>query len=184
MKLTATEIKNQEFSRIFRGFNPTEVRDFLEDFALAWEQAGKEREEYVQKITQLETQLNDFKSMEKALQQTFAQAQETSSKSVDQARREAQLIIQEAELKASQIVEKSRHDLTALKEQVTILKAKKDSIVSRLKILLNSELDLLRALEVNEGEAPAGSPETPPDVREEFVKEKKEIDEIIKSLDR
>ncbi len=180
MKLTSNDIKAQEFSRIFRGFNPTEVRDFLEDLALEWDQATRELEAQLQKNAQLETRLDDFKSMEKALQQTFAQARETSNKSVDQARQEAQLIIQDAERKASQIVDKARHDLTVLKEQITILKAKKDSIVSRLKILLNSELDLLRALEVNEDEKQDASPE----VREEIVKEKREIDEIIRSLDQ
>jgi cell division initiation protein len=180
MNLTSFDIKNQDFSRIFRGFDPTEVKDFLEDLAVEWEQSEKRLDELGGKIVELETQLKDFKSMEKALQQTFVQAQETSAKSVDQARREAQLIIQEAEMKASQILDKSRHDLTALKEQVTILKAKKDSMVSRLRILLNSELDLIKALEVDE----EGRSDQVADAPEDHSKEKKEIDEIIRSLDR
>ncbi|MBI3765341.1 MAG: DivIVA domain-containing protein, partial [Ignavibacteriales bacterium] len=114
------------------------------------------------------------------LQQTFMQAQETSGKAIENARKEAQLILQEAEVKASQILEKARNDLTTVKEEVTILRVKKESIVSRLRILLNSELNLLKVMDADEelqSRIPRGA-------HEEQSKEKLEIEEIIKQLEQ
>jgi cell division initiation protein len=180
MKLTPLDIKRQQFKKIFRGINPAEVNSFLEIVAAELEESQKSNKDLQQKIVEIETRLKDYAAVEKALQQTFMQAQETTGKAIENARKEAQLIIHEAELKAAQIVEKARNDLTALKEHMTILKAKKDSIGSRLKMLLNSELELIRALEIDE-ELQSGKDS---ERSQEFSKEKMEIDEIIKSLDR
>ena len=46
--------------------------------------------------------------MEKTLQATLMQAQDVSQKEVENAKREAQLVIQEAEMKASQILDKRK----------------------------------------------------------------------------
>ncbi len=180
MKQTGFDIKNREFKTSFRGYDPDEVDHFLDDLGNEWDEVQKQNTELRQKLAELETQVKDYKAMEKALERTFLQAQETTGKSIENARKEAQLLIQEAEMKGVQIVEKSRHELTALKEQVTILKAKKDTIVSRLKMLLTSELDLIKSLEVDEELGTRDREE----VHQEISKEKTEIEEIIKSLDQ
>lgn len=179
-KRSGFDIKNQDFKSGFRGYDPDEVDHFLDDLGNDWDELQKECSTLGQKVTELETQVKDFKTMEKALERTFLQAQEATGKSIENARKEAQLIIQEAEMKGAQIVEKSRHDLTTIKEHVTILKAKKDSIVSRLKMLLTSELDLIRSLEVDEELGTRDKEE----VQQEISKEKTEIEEIIRSLDQ
>ena len=180
MKLTPLDIKRQQFKRVFRGIDPAEVSTFLDITANELEESQKINRELQHKIMELEIQLKDYTAVEKALHQTFMQAQETTGKAIENARKEAQLIIQEAELKAAHIVDRARNDLTALKEQLTILKAKKDSIASRLKMLLNSELELINTLEIDEEIQSDRSSEH----SQEFLKEKMEIDEIIKSLDQ
>ncbi|MBI1806630.1 MAG: DivIVA domain-containing protein [Ignavibacteria bacterium] len=178
--MTSFDIKNQEFKKVFRGYDHDDVMSFLEHVAAEWENAQKHQSALSEKIIGLETQLKDFKAMEKALQQTFMQAQETSGKAIENARKEAQLILQEAEVKASQILEKARNDLTTVKEEVTILRVKKESIVSRLRILLNSELNLLKVMDADEelqSRIPRGA-------HEEQSKEKLEIEEIIKQLEQ
>lgn len=178
MTITSFDIKKHQFKKTLRGYEPSEVLAFLEMVAAELEESQKQNKELSQKILQLETQLKDYKNMEKALQQTFMQAQETSGKAVEHARGEAQLIIQQAEVKASQIVDKARNELIALKEQLIILKTKKDSIVKRLKMVLNSELDFIKALEADEEvQSPNGE-----STQTELSKEKAEIEEIIKSL--
>ena len=179
MKLTPFDIRKHEFAKTFRGCDPAEVNMFLEQVAAEIDEEAKQNMELTQKMIGLEAQLTSYTSVEKAMQQTFMQAQETSGKAIEHSRKEAQLIIQEAEMKASQIVDKARNELIGLKEQVTILKAKKDSIVTRLKMLLNSELDLLKALEVDEGpQSPGGN-----DLAQEQSRTQLEIEDILKSLD-
>lgn len=179
MKLTPLDIRKQEFGKSLRGFDQVEVRSYLEVLARFVEELQKEQTDLRETVTAAELQLREYKSVEKAMQQTFMQAQETSGKAMENARKESQLIIQEAELKASHIVEKARNELIHLREQLTILGAKKDSIITRLKMLLHSELELIKALEVEEGMRV----EDKDQLTFELSKENMEIDEIIKSLE-
>lgn len=183
MTLNGSAIRRHAFRKKLQGFDPAEVARFLEEVAaeidrLAADNAGLER-----KTAELETQLKDFRSVEKALQQTLAQAQDSTARAIEQARKEAQLIIQDAEMKGAQIVEKSRGELAALKEQVTILAAKKDSIVGRLRMLLTSELETVKALEASDGPARTADAEGADEARDRPAGSD-EIDEIVRSLDR
>lgn len=179
MRLTPLDIKRQEFRKTFRGYDPAEVDTFLEMIATEFDEITRSHQELRDKSTELKTQLGDYKAMEKTFQQTLAHAQATSLQSVENARKEAQLMLTEAELRGAQILDKARNDLTRMKEEIAILKAKKNTLSSRLKMLLNSELQLIRALEVDE--------EFNPEVDDNdstSQKEKTEIEEIIKNLDK
>ena len=179
MKTSPVQVKTQEFAKSLGGYNAKEVRSFLDAIADTMEEMLEYQRGLEQKVAVLETQLQDYKTIEKSLQQTLMQAQETSAKAIENAKQESYLIIKEAELKASQILDKSRNDLVVLKEQITILKAKRDSIVSRLRMLLNSELDLIKALEAD-GELQDGNID---ENKQVISKERMEIEEIIKSLE-
>jgi cell division initiation protein len=149
MKITPLEIKRQQFKKGMRGYDTVEVETFLEMLSNEVEQLLKENKDMRDKAIELETQLADYRNMEKTLQQTLMQAQEASGKSIENSRKEASLILQEAELKASQIVEKARLDFARAKEEISTLRARKDSILSKLKVLLKSEIDLISALEID-----------------------------------
>jgi len=176
MKISPLEVKRQEFKKVLRGYDPVEVDTFLEMISNELEELLGVNKQMKDKAIELETQLADYKHMEKTLQQTLLQAQETSGKSIENSRKEADLIIKEAELKASQIVEKARTDFSRAKEEIANLKARKESIISRLKVLLHSELDLLRALEIDEEDL------SKHDTSKGTGKEHLEIEEILKKL--
>lgn len=83
--------------------------------------------------------------------------------------------MQESELKASQIVDKARNDFSRMKEEIANLKARKESILSRLKVLLTSEVDLIKALEIDDDASQQDSSRG-------TGKSHIEIDEILKKL--
>jgi cell division initiation protein len=175
MKITPLEIKRQQFKKTMRGYDTVEVETFLEMVSNEMEELIVTNREQKDRILEIETQLSDYKNIEKTLQQTLMQAQETSGKSIENSKREAELIIKEAEIKASQVVEKARLDFAHAKEEISQLKARKESILSKLKVLLSSELDLIRALDIDdEGEKRNQSKGT--------GKDNLEIDEILKKL--
>lgn len=176
MKITPLEIKRQKFKKVLRGYDTIEVDTFLEMLANEMEELTLQNKEYKERIVELETQLTDYKTIEKTLQQTLMQAQEASGKSIENSKKEAELIIKDAELKASQILEKARLDFARMKEEITALKARKESIISKLKVLLTSEVDLLKALEVDDDEFER-------DLSKGTGKDRLEIDEILKKLE-
>ena len=176
MKLTPNDIRKQQFRKVFRGYDEIEVNTFLEMIAEEYDKLIKAGEDSRLKITELQTQLEDFKSMEKTLQATLIHAQDVSTQSIENAKREGQLIIQDADLKATQILDKARTDNTRLKEEISILKVKKNTMINRLKLLLNSELELLRALEVDEDTY------HPEEKNIKLSQEQTEFDDIAKSI--
>ena len=173
MKMSPDEIRNQQFNKSFRGFDINEVTQFLDSIATDVEEQAKQVQSLVDKSAELETRLADYKGMERMLQQTLMQAQESSSKAIENARRDAEMISQQTELKITEMLDKARKELSSLKEQITIQLAKKDSILARLKMLLNSELELIKSLEND------------PDMKSIEVQKAgdvSEIDDIIKNL--
>jgi cell division initiation protein len=176
MKITPLEVKRQQFKKGMRGYDTVEVDTFLEMLSNELEDLLRENKDLKDKIIELETQLHDYKNMEKTLQQTLMQAQEASGKSIENSRKEASLIVQEAEMKASQIVDKARLDFAHAKQEIAALKARKESILGKLKVLLKSELDLINALSLDEEDLAGDKPSRG------TGKERLEIDEILKKL--
>jgi cell division initiation protein len=177
MKFTGSELRKLTFKTKLHGYDIAEVTTFLNEIAAEWDALATQNEQMKEKIIETETKIKDYIVMEKAIQQTFMQAQETSGKVVENARKEEQLIISNAEIKAAQVLEKARNDLLALKENISILQAKRDSLVNRLKMLLESELDTLKTMAPCDA---AGKVEN--ESGKEPNEGKSEIDDIVKSI--
>ena len=129
------------------------------------------------RVVELETQLKDYRLIEKTLQQTLMQAQETTGRTYESARREAELIVKEAESKAARIVELANSELARLKNEMIRLAAKRESLIGRLRVLLSSELDILKMLDVGGQEEMTGESSLG------TGKESVEIDSILKNID-
>lgn len=175
MTLTPIDIRKQEFRKVLRGYDAVEVDSYLETVSLDYAEALRQAKESKERLTEADAALREFRQKERDLQQVLMQAQETSSRSIELARKEADLILGEAELKAQQIVELGRVEAARFKDEVTTLRGRKDMLISRLKVILNSELELIKALEFEDGE-------TRQDPGKGTGKEYFHVDEILKKL--
>jgi len=147
MKLTPLDIRKQEFRRVMRGYDQVEIDTFIEMVANEFEELLKSQRDMRDHVTELETQLKDYRLIEKTLQQTLLQAQETTGKTYEAARREADTIHREAEVKAAKLLEDATARLNRAKEEIAQLTGRKSGILARLKLLLTSELELLKTME-------------------------------------
>jgi cell division initiation protein len=152
MKLTPLDIRKQQFKKIMRGYDPVEVDTFLDMIASDLEEALKQQKESRDRIIELETQLKDYRQIEKTLQQTLLQAQEATGRTYESARREAETILREAESRGAKIVEQANTDLAKLHGELYRLNTRKESLIGRLRVLLSSELDLLKTLDMGGAE--------------------------------
>jgi len=150
LKLTPLDIKKQSFKPKVRGIDPAEVESFLEMVANEYEQVLNERDRYKDEVIKLKTQVNDYQQVEKTLQETLMNAQETVNQSRENSKREAQIIMREAELKSERIVDEARERLDKMKNELSILRAQKESFSKRLKHLLESQIELIRVLEIDD----------------------------------
>lgn len=160
MKLTPLDIKKQRFKTKVRGFDPIEVESFLEMLADEYESILNERNRLNEEVIRLKTQLTDYQQVEKTLQETLMNAQETVSQSKENSRREAQIVLREAELKAERILDEAREKLDKMKNELTILRSQKESFAKRLKHLLESQIELIKVLEIDDTEIEFGGEKT------------------------
>jgi cell division initiation protein len=152
LKLTPIEIRKQEFKKGMRGYDTVEIDTFLELVANEYENLIKENEHLNKQIVSLETELKHFKENEKTLKQTLYKVQETSQLSKENSEREANIIKKEADLHAAQITEKARAEVHRMREEFLALKQQKDSFVARLRHLLESQIELMEVLSVDDEE--------------------------------
>ncbi len=176
MKLTPLDIRKQEFKKIMRGYDPVEVDTFLEMVAADMEELLRHQKESRERVIELETQLKDYKQIEKTLQQTLLQAQEVTGKTYESARREAEAIVREAETRAASIIEAANREVSRLGNEINELKIRREALIGRMRVLLSSELDLLKALDQSAEEQLAPSPS------HGSGKEQLDIESIVNSI--
>lgn len=177
MKLTPLDVRKQQFKKLMRGYDPVEVDTFLEMVAVDMEEMIKQLKETRDKEIHLETQLTDYKQIEKTLQQTLLQAQEATGKTYEAARREAEMIIKEAESRAAAILDAGNREVAKLNNEIADLKVRRETLVGRLRVLLSSELDLLKTMDLGADQ----TLDPPPSLGS--GKEQLDVDAIMKSID-
>lgn len=151
MKIAPVEIRKYEFKRTFRGYDPDEVRYFLEMVADELEALNREKHELQSKVEQDKSQLEEYRQIEKSMQDALIVAKETSDKSLANSKKESKLILADAEAKADRIIEDARKEASKIKQEIAQLRIQRDTFIVKLKNLLRSEFELLDALS-EEGE--------------------------------
>ncbi|WP_248926588.1 DivIVA domain-containing protein [Paenibacillus hamazuiensis] len=143
MPLTPLDIHNKEFSRSFRGYDEDEVNEFLDQVIKDYESILRENKDLQNQIAALQERLDHFANIEETLSKTIIVAQEAADEVKTNSKKEAQLIIKEAEKNADRIINesiaKSRKialEIEELKKQATIYR-------TRFRTLLEAQLELL-----------------------------------------
>ncbi|NOY59893.1 MAG: DivIVA domain-containing protein [Calditrichaeota bacterium] len=150
MKLTPLDIRKQEFKKTMRGFDPDEVEAFLSMVADEMELLIRERNQTNDELIKLRTQLKDYQRVEHTLRETLVRAQSTVEESRANSRREAEIIIHEAELQADNILKEAREELMDLRHEISLVKTQKESFSRRLRHLLQSQIELLDVMEMDD----------------------------------
>ncbi len=133
-----------------RGYDPVEVQSYLEMIGSELEKILSTNKEQDRKLIELATELKNYKEVEKTLKQTLMNVQETSSKSRENSKKEAELILRESELNAAKLLESAKREKQSLQEEISTLRTQKQSLIARLRHVLNSQLELMDVLEVDD----------------------------------
>lgn len=143
MNISPLFIKRQEFTRVMRGYDVNEVRDFLDKLAKQIEALMAENENLNQKIQEANERVAEFQRIEKNLQDTLLKAQESSARTMDSTKKQTNLMIKEAEIKAAQIIEKAKENANEIRNAVISLREERNLIAAKLKAIINSQSALL-----------------------------------------
>ena len=98
--ITPLDIQNKEFKKSIRGYNETEVDEFLDEILKDFEKIYKENMELKDKILLLNEQLEKYNSLERTLKETLIVAQSTADEVIGAAKKKANSIIESANIEA------------------------------------------------------------------------------------
>ncbi|MDF2835561.1 MAG: DivIVA family protein [Paenibacillus sp.] len=143
MPLTPLDIHNKEFSRRLRGYDEDEVNEFLDQVIKDYESLIRENKEIQNQMLNLQEKLNHFSNIEETLSKTIIVAQEAADEVRNNAKKEAQLIIKEAEKNADRIVNDSLNKSRKVALEVEELKKQASIYRARFRTLVEAQLELL-----------------------------------------
>ena len=145
-RLTPLDLRKQEFRKTMRGFDPAEVDDFRVRAADELERVVRERLALEEKVKRQEEQLGAFKEREKAMNDALVAAQQLRAETREQAEREAQMIIREAEAEGERRLERARREVERLEAATQNLARQHHAYLAALRSLVErqkAELDAM-----------------------------------------
>ena len=117
MALTPVEIRHIKPGRSLLGYNRKIVDDLLEDVVESFEQVWRERADLADKIERLDGDLVRYRELETLLRTTLVSAERASQELKEQARREAQMMLEEAHTEARRIRREALVDLERMRTE-------------------------------------------------------------------
>jgi len=143
MRLTPLDIRKQEFRKGMRGLDADEVYAFLATVADEYEAALNDNKALRERLLELDDKVQEYRNMEKTLRDTLLTAERVTVDAKDNARREAELIIKQAELDADKGVRDIKASATRLRQEIKTLKSQRESYLARMKMLVESHLKFI-----------------------------------------
>ncbi|MTI61655.1 MAG: DivIVA domain-containing protein [Firmicutes bacterium] len=148
MRFSPLDIYNKEFKKSTFGYNVKQVNEFLDEVGMAYEKLLKEVNLLQDENDKIKEKLAGIDEMEKRLEKIMLTVQDTSQEQIKQAKKEADIIIKRAEIKAEQIEKEARNKVQKEYQALQDLKEHKDLFKIRFKTLLESHLEMIEEDEV------------------------------------
>jgi cell division initiation protein len=143
MALTPLDIHNKEFSRSFRGYNEDEVNEFLDQIIKDYEALIRENKEMQNQMHTTQERLGHFTNIEESLSKTIIVAQEAADEVKQNSKKEAQLVLKEAEKNADRIINEALTRSRKIAIEIEELKKQASVYRTRFRTLLEAQLEIL-----------------------------------------
>src|SRR5512146_2436382 len=116
MRITPLDIQQKQFPMKFRGFDVEEVYAFLEVIREEMEELLRENASLKESVQRAESNIKDYKEMENTLRETLMTAQQMVEDYKTNARKESELLMKEAELRADTIIKEAQEKVIKIHE--------------------------------------------------------------------
>jgi cell division initiation protein len=156
MNITPIDIQQKRFHVTFRGFEQKEVETFLD-------QVREEMEALMRELTELrefrqvyEDRMAEVRQKEETVKNTMVMTQKLMEDQKDNARREAALVIRDAEMRSQQIVTSAHEQKVKLDAETQNLRRMRHHFLEDLKKVIQMHLEMVNYEEG--GNAPTEEP--------------------------
>jgi len=143
MIITPLDIHHKEFKRAIRGYNEEDVDVFLDEVAENFELLYKENTDLKEQLENIDAKIKQYENIEETLKNTLFTAQKSAEEVQSNAKKEAELIIRDAELKSKEIIQGALNEKTKIQATINALRQAEEEFRMRFKSLLDSYLSVL-----------------------------------------
>jgi cell division initiation protein len=143
MKITPLDIRQKRFAKGIRGFSTREVEAFLELVAGEIEEVVKGNIAMTEELGRARREIEVHREREDTLRQTMLTAQRISEDVKNTARKEAEIVLADAERQAERIVQEGHSRLVDVVRDINELKRQRTELESHIRSIAQSHLKLL-----------------------------------------
>lgn len=143
--ITPLDIDNKRFSKqMMNGYSVEEVDDFLDDLTADYSKNYKEVNELRAKVDELNSSLEQYKSIESTLKDTLVMAQSTAEEVKNVAKQKADQIVKEAKTNAQSKLDELNNEIAMKQKELEDVKKQFDVYKAKMEALLISQLEMLK----------------------------------------
>lgn len=144
---TPADIRQKQFSTVRRGYDPNEVKAYLEQIAERFTAGQQENDALRADLGRLQGELQEFKKREQLLKDTLINAQQVIEAMKANAQKEAELLIHEAEVKAEKLLQEAFVRQGKVRTDIDELKRLKVTLAAQVRGILETHARLLAEIE-------------------------------------
>jgi len=150
-RITPLDIIQKEFTPNRRGFDPEEVRLFMDQVRETLEETLKDKRRMEERIRDRELELERMRRNEDQIKETLLLAKKLSSDVEENAKREADLLLGDARLDAQEIMSSAQTEYEDTLAQVTELRGTRHRLVAELRAVIQIHTAMLDDLQSDKG---------------------------------
>jgi cell division initiation protein len=143
MRITPLDIQQKQFPMKFRGFEVDEVYSFLELIREEMEELLRENASLKEQLSRADSQLQEYNNMSITLRETLMTTQQIVEDYKTNSRKEADLIIREAESKADDVIKAAQTKAVKIHEDIVELKGIRRHFKEEVKRLIESHMKMI-----------------------------------------
>lgn len=145
MDYVATDIRQQKFKVRFRGFDIKAVDDFLDQLADEFSALQSKNERLTKDIKRLEQDNKVYREREETFKRALVSSQKVMEQMKENARKSAELIIGNAEVKAEKTLNRAHTRLAQLHDDIAELKRQRIQLETQIRSILEAHTKLLES---------------------------------------
>lgn len=145
MRITPLDVRKQEFRKAMRGLDGDEVYAFLSTVADEYEAVLNDNKALRERLLELDDKVQEYRSIERTLRDTLLTAERVTVEAKDNARREATLIVKEAQLEAQKALRDVSSEGARLRQEIQRLRSQRDSYLAKMKVVAESHVKFIES---------------------------------------
>ena len=152
MRVTPLDIIQKQFVANRRGYDPDEVRSFLEEIRETMEDLLKENQRLREQIARRDAEIAELRESEHEVKETLLIARRVREDMERTARRETDVLLGEARLEAEKIMMSASDERREIQAELIGMRAQRAQLISEIRAIVETHRRILDDLE---REAPA-----------------------------